>query len=163
MGEDLTDIEINFAQQLLKNQFKHINGLCSTLLQDRASKLTSSSMMNRIQIIHCRNRRHWIVATTMNANHDTVKVYDSLFLYLDKDSLQSVENCFTLNNKIPQVKMMQCRKQEGGKDCGVYAIAFAVALAFSSNPSRQNFKQDTMRVHLVRCFTNKQFSLFPCK
>ena len=33
MGEELTDLEINFAQQLLKEQFKHINGLHSTLLQ----------------------------------------------------------------------------------------------------------------------------------
>ena len=30
MGTELTDLEINFAQQLLKQQFKEINGLCST-------------------------------------------------------------------------------------------------------------------------------------
>jgi len=37
--------------------------------------------------------------------------------------------------------MPQCRKQTGTKDCGVYAIAFAAAIAFGKNPGRQNFKQ----------------------
>ena len=32
MGAELTDLETNFAQQLLKQQFKEINRLCSTLL-----------------------------------------------------------------------------------------------------------------------------------
>jgi len=31
MGEELCDVEINFAQQLLKAQFKKLNGLASTL------------------------------------------------------------------------------------------------------------------------------------
>ena len=31
MGEQLTDVEINFSQHLLKSQFKHVNGLHSTL------------------------------------------------------------------------------------------------------------------------------------
>ena len=38
MGEQLTDMEINVAQQLLKEQFHHINGLQSTLLQERCVK-----------------------------------------------------------------------------------------------------------------------------
>ena len=35
MGEELTNLEINFAQQLLKAQFHYINGLQSTLLQEK--------------------------------------------------------------------------------------------------------------------------------
>ena len=35
MGEELTDLEINFAQQLLAEQFHHINELQSTLLQEK--------------------------------------------------------------------------------------------------------------------------------
>lgn len=35
MGEELTDLEINFTQQLLKERFKHIDGLDSTLLQEK--------------------------------------------------------------------------------------------------------------------------------
>ena len=165
MGEELSDREINFAQQILKQQFGHINGLCSTLLQDKDKpyNLTTSTLSNRIQIIYCQSRRHWIVATTINANCDIVKVYDSIFRYLDKSFLTTVEKCFTCSGEVPTVKVMQCRKQEGSKDCGVYAVAFGIALAMGHNPSRQNLKQDAMRSHLVTCFKNEQFSLFPCK
>ena len=102
----MSDHEINFAQQLLRQQFGHVNGLCSTLLQDEPNNLTTSSLSNRIQIIFCRSRRHWIVATTTNSNHDTVKVYDSMFRYLDKDSLTTIEKCFTCNGEVPTVKMI---------------------------------------------------------
>ena len=162
MGDKLTDLEINYAQQLLKQQCSHINGLCSTLFQEKKSNLTKDSLKNRIQIIYCRNRKHWVVATTINSKYNTVKVYDSLFRCLDQDSLQTIENCFQ-NDVNPEVRMMQCRKQDGGKDCGVYAIAFSVALALAVNPSRQNFRQDVMTAHLVNCLKKEQFTLFPCK
>jgi len=52
-GEELSDHEINFVQQLLKQQFGHINGLCSTLLQDKDEpyNLTTTTLSNRMQII----------------------------------------------------------------------------------------------------------------
>ena len=40
MGEELCDIEINFTQQLLKAQFTKLNGLTSTLYQERWVQLT---------------------------------------------------------------------------------------------------------------------------
>jgi len=67
MGNELTDLEINFAQQLLKTQFTSINGLESTLhqqLQKNTSALSKDSIRNRIQILFCQERKHWIVATS---------------------------------------------------------------------------------------------------
>ena len=162
MGDQLTDLEINYAQQLLKQQCTHVNGLCSTLLQEKRSNLTRDSVKNRVQITYCRNCRHWVVAITINSDYNTVKVYDTMFHYLDQDSLQAVENCFH-NDVILEIRMMHCHKQEGVKDCGNYAIAFSVALALGVNPSRQNFKQESMRAHLVQCFRKEHFTLFPCK
>lgn len=68
MGNELTDIEINFAQYLLKAQFKDVRGLESTLLQERSSinSLLKGTMQNRIQILFCKQCKHWIVATTIN-------------------------------------------------------------------------------------------------
>jgi len=82
MGNELTDLEINFAQQLLKAQFTSINGLESTLhqqLQKNASALSKDSIRNRIQILFCQERKNWIVATTVNFNPNEVEVYDSSF------------------------------------------------------------------------------------
>ena len=90
MGNELTDVEINFAQQLLKAQFTSINGLESTLhqqLHKNATVFSKDSIRNKIQILFCKERKHWIVATTVNCSPNEVKVYDSLFQYLDKDSL----------------------------------------------------------------------------
>ena len=47
MVERLTDLEINFAQQMLKEQFHHINGLQSTLLQERYVK-TSKEVKKQV-------------------------------------------------------------------------------------------------------------------
>ena len=66
MVEELTDIEINLAQQLLKCQFPEVNGLQSILLQDKQTMLTERSVNDKIQIIHCKLWHHWVVATTMN-------------------------------------------------------------------------------------------------
>jgi len=41
MGEELTDLEINLAQQLLKKQFPNLNGFTSTLLQVRTYRESS--------------------------------------------------------------------------------------------------------------------------
>ena len=154
------DLEINFAQQLLKEQIQHINGLQSTLLLEKDMKISSK---NRLQIIFCNERKHWVVATTMSCINGEVKVYDSVFQYLNQSSLKCIEKLFEQDNISPRIKMSQCRRQKGSKDCGVYAIAFATAIAFGQNPSRQNFKQKEMRVHLVNCFNNNKISVFQYK
>ena len=94
MGYELSDLEINLAQQLLKQQFNefiHLNGFQSTLLQEK------SDVQKKLQLIFCKEQKHWIVATTINCDCSEVKVYDSLFSYVDKDSLQVVQNLLALN------------------------------------------------------------------
>ena len=85
MGNRLTDLEINLAQQLLKSQFDNLNGLQSTLLQEKVITVTKSELQNKLQLIFCKERQHWIVATSINCNENEVKVYDSLFSFLDQD------------------------------------------------------------------------------
>lgn len=85
---------------------------------------------NKLQIVFCKERKHWIVATTINCAHDEVKVYDSLFQYLDKVSMECIENLFQHDNVPLRVRMIQCHKQTGTKDCGLFAVAKATAIAF---------------------------------
>jgi len=44
MNEELSDEEINFAQELLKQQFSKLNGLQSTLFQDKPLELTEDAV-----------------------------------------------------------------------------------------------------------------------
>ena len=103
------------------------------------------------------------MATTITCTQHEVKVYDSLFQHLDRESIQLVETLFQYDGIVPQIKMIQCGRQKGAKDCGVFAIAYATAIAHGLNPSRQNFTQQAMRAHLVDCFNNKLLTPFPCK
>ena len=58
MGNELTDMEINFAQQLLKAQFTSINGLESTLhqqLQKSATVLSKDSIQIEFRFCFAKN------------------------------------------------------------------------------------------------------------
>ena len=50
--------------------------------------------------------------------------------------------------------------QLGGTECGVFAIAFAVAFCFGLNPTKLIFDQSKLRTHLITCLSKKN-SNFP--
>ena len=53
------------------------------------------------------------------------------------------------------------QKQTGGKDYGVFAIAFATSLAFGVDVNAATFDREKMRLHLARCFTENKLTVFP--
>ena len=61
-GEKLSDLSIDFAQELLKKQFPGVNGLQSTLYQYKPK--ASVSPKDQLQVIHSHDN-HWIVASTV--------------------------------------------------------------------------------------------------
>ena len=65
-----------------------------------------------------------------------VKVYDSIFNSLDKESLHTIMKLFSSGNNKPRVRLSPSQKQKGSNDCGVFG-------------------------HLVNCFNKELFSLFP--
>ena len=85
-GETLSDVSMCLAQCILKNQFPALNGLQSTLLQQKTNSATTSKLnTNCLQIIHYRSN-HWIVALTIGC--EQVEVYDSLHESIDKKVLR---------------------------------------------------------------------------
>ena len=86
MGNELSDTHINMAQSLLKAQFPLLNGLKSTLLQGKQQTFTEDEVKNKLQIIHCLERHHWIVATSVKCASGQVHVVDSLFKSLDNET-----------------------------------------------------------------------------
>ena len=163
MGKELTDIEINLAQQLLKSQFPEVNGLQSTLLQGKQTVLTEKSVHGKIQIIHCKRRHHWVVATAINYDIYEVKVFDSLYTFSDKETEATINNLFQWDSTKVSVTFSRCQKQIGGVDCGLFAIAFATALAYGKQASKMRFVQEELRAHFVNCINKGAMSLFPCE
>ena len=87
-------------------------------------------------------------------------MYDSLFYTCDKETECVITNLFQCDSKTVRVKVAHSQKQKGGSDCGVYAIAFATAVAHGINPSKLKLKQENMRAHLVHCLNEEQFTQF---
>ena len=113
MEEELTDETINRAQQLLKSKYPKFNGFQSTLLQGKKMPLTNTQIHNKVQIIHCSKRNHWVAATTVNCKEGEVKVYDSVFNSCDEETKSVVHNLFQADTakQSPRIKVMHCQNK----------------------------------------------------
>ena len=160
MGTELSNLHINVAQRILKEQFSHINELESTLLQGKRQMLTEDMVKNKLQIIHCLERHHWITASTVN---NEVTIMDSLFKSIDQETKLTISNLFqpTGSSNQLKIKLIKTQRQKGNKDCGLFAIAMATTIACGKSPSKVTFCQESMRAHLVSCLNKQNFSLFP--
>ena len=66
------------------------------------------------------------------------------------------------NPTYPQVQQVQiAHKQLGGVDCGLFAIAYAVELAFGEDPSNVVYDQVRMRTHLSKALVDGHIKPFP--
>ena len=149
-------------KKILKAQFPAINGLESTLYQMKEKHLTEDSTRNKLQIVHCAERNHWIVDSNVGCEgKNTVKVYDSIFHSVDTETRKVIINLFQTSDVTIDIKVIVSQKQKGGNDCGLFAIGHTTSIAFGCKPEKQMYKQEKMRAHLVNCFHKQNFSLFP--
>lgn len=154
-GEELNDVIINFAQKLLKKQFPVIGGLQNTVLQ--AKKQNELGVQSCLQVIHSRGN-HWIVASNVHQQEpNKVIVYDSLYDSIDDRTQVIIHELFGASTKHHLAKV---HKQQGVRDCGLFAIAFATAICFKQDLHRP-FQQEAMRLHLVQCFERGVCLPFP--
>ena len=114
---------------LLKRQFPETRGLQPTFLgQNLAFQVVEPPF---VQILHVSNN-HWM--TVIGIDQTLVKVYDSLY--------RCVGTCVTMQAasimKSASDYMIFCVEstqiQEGGIDCGLFAIAYATEFCFGNNP-----------------------------
>jgi len=161
MGEELNDTHINLAVRLLTTQFPDLSCLKSTLLQQMSPIPALEKKNKMLQIIHCSNRHHWIVATNIGSRTEgCVIVYDSTFKNVDSETRDVIDGMFQ-QLPIAKVKVAKSQKQKGKKDCGLFAIAYATALAYGCNLSKVKFCQESMRSHLVSCIEQDKLIPFP--
>ena len=156
-GAKLTDLSINMAQKMLKKQFPKLNGLISTLVQEK--KFTYKPTKNQLQIIHSRDD-HWIVASSAlsKKNENEVHVYDSAFTTIDERTKGIICNLFTSDNIVLKKSQKQCN----GEDCGLFAIANATLIANGIDPCSVKLIDHLLRAHLTKCFDEGIMTLFPC-
>jgi len=101
------------------------------------------------------------VATTIGSKGEgDVLVYDSIFKTLDRETKRVVYGLFK-SLPVTNVKVVKSQKQREVKDCGLFVIAFATALAHGQNLSKVKFQQHLTRSHFVTCFQKVELVPFP--
>lgn len=87
-----------------------------------------------------------------------ISVYDTMYSNIDEETKKlicSVTNCEA------DIALETVQKQEGGQDCGVFAIAICTSLLFGAYPIKLKFAQAILRSHLVSCFVDMNITQFP--
>ena len=141
-GDMLCDMLINGAMSIIQLQCPQMGGLYNTLLP----QLMTSSTQPTVQIHFCRESGHWV--TSANISGD-ITLYDSVH------SPQRIAEPFlnhqlsNLYGKGTSVLMPQLEQQKGGRDCGVYAIAYLTSLVWGDDTCSFIYTQCELRRHRI--------------
>ena len=155
-GDELNDLHINACQVLLTKQFPSLMGLKSTLVKHHIGAWTN----NIVQILHVQTRNHWITASIIGCKEGKVRVYVLLFRDIDDTTRSTIQRMFSHSIAIT---MPNVQKQNGPKDCGLFAVVFATILATEGNFETMliRFDQDELRSHLCTYLENQNIISFP--
>jgi hypothetical protein len=153
----LQDEELLLCMNFLRLQFPDIGGLLHPGMLESVVLPEPATQCNNIYIVHC-GGNHWVCAQITCAE-PVFKVYDSL---AGNDVPCDVQEKL---KKVAQFKtsfsLQKTQTQHGPEDCGVFAIAFAVSLAFGECPSDRYYLQSSLRSHLLHCLKKRIMTPFP--
>ena len=162
-GDWLTDEHMFYAQELLRMQFPTIDGWQSTLLTQNNGFLPA--MMDAIHIVA---DLLWVTSARL---FGTVTLFDCRKVGSQMSSTLAHQLCQVYRTSICEsggnsflaVNVASVQKLCGSDDCGVFAIVFALHAALGHCLEEIEFDQATMRNHLLKCFTTRNFTPFPTK
>ena len=179
----LTDSRINAAMALMKTNGKssvEYNGMEDVLVTQANGFTYNPKAEKFIQMINI-NHNHWVTISNVFCESSQfeaapghfvrpiafAKVYDSLQSLNEKNGKVnypfSVEKAICeLNRPTVAVQFIveDVPQQDGGSDCGLFAIAFAASLCQNINPNSLVIKQQAMRPAFLKCIDNNDLSTF---
>ena len=85
-----------------------------------------------------------------------MRVYDSLHSSAGTRLEAQISNLIQTEKPEISLEFMDVPVQAGTYDCGLFAVAFATALALGRRLEEFQFNQQEMRKHLYRCFERKK-------
>eukprot|EP00731_Ephydatia_muelleri_P032772 Em0024g316a len=149
----------------VRMQFPTIDGWQSTLRAQNNRYLPAK--MDAIQI-HIVSDSHWVTSARLGGTvtlFDCCKVGSHISSTLTHQLCQVYRTsiCESAGNSFLAVNVATIQKQRGSDDCGVFAIAFALHAALGHCLEEIEFDQATMRDHLLKCYTTRNFTSFPTK
>ena len=154
-GSELTDRHIDAANILMKKQFPHIGGLDSPLTT--MSTTNEKAKSPHMQILHSKSRQHWVLSTNIN---NSIIYIDSLYSGVISDDIV-VQLKKIYGEECSMVTVPYVQQQKGATDCGLFCIAFAIAIGQGQHIQTLCFKQNELRRHLHDCFSAEELLPFP--
>ena len=96
-------------------------------------------------------------------NESDVLVMDSLgaTCHISHSLEQQIAQVYGGGRSQLTVHSLSVQQQVGVKDCGLFAVAFAVELCQKHNPSRISYDQSKMRAHFISCLQKEHLVTFP--
>eukprot|EP00058_Branchiostoma_floridae_P016954 XP_002602442.1 hypothetical protein BRAFLDRAFT_117021 [Branchiostoma floridae] len=156
----LNDKHMNSAQHLISSEYPLIDGLRDTVILTANQQGPVPASSDCVQIHNIND--HWVVSTSIGGN---ITVYDSLQPSMKpelRSQLADLYRQFAIGeDSIIPVNVICAQRQQGGNDCGLYAVANAVALVEEIPPTQIVFQQGQMRHHFEECLENKAIKMFP--
>ena len=111
--------------------------------------------------IHIHHNGHDHYCTSTNIHRD-VTVYDSLNTPPSTDLIAQITRIYSDDNHPPTTQQVRIPfRQQGGRDCGLFALAYAVDLAYGNDPSKIRYDQAKFRQHFQYCLENVKILPFP--
>ena len=178
----LSDAHFNYVTALLKIQFPHYGGLQDTNLHFDIGFSPVDEGATIIQPIH-NGHVHWVCLGNEFINprfrKNQICVYDSLVQFkLGKKNdcivrpavhWQTSQLLFNSSGRTDAesitIKTMPCQQQnaedaENFVDCGIFAIANMISLAFGKDPSKTVYTGTDMRAELLQMIRNNKIEMF---
>lgn len=156
----LTDEHMDHGQWLISKQFPKMKGFHSVLAFEGKTPKVEKGLKDFVQIVNI-GGNHWVTVTNIRCEENRIKVYDTLYRSMsntDKFKLAALLNT-SLESMVIEWPSVQI--QEGDSDCGLFAMAIALALCNGQDPCQQSYDQNVMRVHLASCFQCEEIATFP--
>nr|XP_047132634.1 uncharacterized protein LOC124811303 [Hydra vulgaris] len=157
--EMLSDLHINKAQKRLFMQFPDVKGLQDPILGSKLHFRVQSGKF--VQILH-NGAMHWLAISNFLSTHlNSVDAFDSLYYDLSVSGKMQVGSIMMVKKPFLKLQFKDFQRQSGGLDCGLFAIAVATDLCYNYDPSIKCYKQELMRNHLLKCFSDNYLTPFP--
>ena len=155
----LTDEHMDHGQWLISKQFPKMKGFHSVLAFEGKTPKVEKGLKDFVQIVNI-GGNHWVTVTNIGCEENRIKVYDTLYRSMsntDKIKLAALLNT-SLESMVIEWPSLQI--QEGDSDCGLFAMAIALALCNGQDPCQQAYDQSAMRVHFASCFHCEEIAVF---
>ena len=163
----LNDRVINAAMKLMRKIAPNLAGLADVILAKKDGFPQSLSVDGFVQIVNVRGN-HWITLSNAQNLKLEVSIYDSLH-GVDKNKDNKIRYPISVEQSVCQIMrppqdvtflVDDVQQQEGGNDCGLFAIAFATLLCVGRDPAKERFDQKIMREELLQSFEKQDMALF---